>query len=57
MAVRGGHRHPEPAAGFGQGELAHSPLGYQADRHVDKRGLEVAMVVAAALGRPFRWCI
>src|SRR5262249_48073532 len=57
MTVGGGDRHPEAAAGFGRGEAPPPPLGYQADRRVDKRRLEVAMVVAAALGGPFRWCI
>ena len=57
MPVRGGHRDPEPAADLGQRELAHPALGDQADRGVDERGLEVAVVVPAALGGRLRWRI
>jgi hypothetical protein len=55
MPVRGGDRHTEAPADLSQGELADAPFGYQFDRGVDERRLEIAVVVAAALGGALRW--
>jgi hypothetical protein len=55
MPVRGGDRHAEAPADLSQGELADAPFGYQFDRGVDERRLEIAVVVAAALGGALRW--
>jgi hypothetical protein len=54
VAVGGGGGDAQTTGGFGEGEPAHASFCDQVDCGIDERGSEIAVVVAAALGRLLR---